>query len=107
MLTRSEDRSLTSFSDYIAHLDGVTVIPGGWLNHNYRQLGIQLAGSVAGGSYSFVVSFVILTIINFIGKYLPVFALRATLEEEDLGIDDVEIGEFAVSFNRTFLTRPN
>jgi len=98
---------LTSFSDYIAHLDGVTVIPGGWLNHNYRQLGIQLAGSVAGGSYSFVVSFVILTNINFIGKYLPVFALRATLEEEDLGIDDVEIGEFAVSSTHTFLRRLN
>jgi len=98
---------LTSCSNYIAHLDGVTVIPGGWLNHNYRQLGIQLAGSVAGGSYSFVVSFVILTTINFIGKYLPVFALRATLEEEDLGIDDVEIGEFAVSSAHTFLRRPN
>lgn len=93
----SEDHLLTVYSDYIAHLDGVTVIPGGWLNHNYRQLGIQLAGSVAGGGYSFVVSFIILTIINFIGKYLPVLTLRATHEEEDLGIDDVEIGEFAVS----------
>jgi Amt family ammonium transporter len=41
------------------------------------------------------VSVVILTIINFIGKYLSVF-IRASLEEEDLGIDDVEIGEFAV-----------
>jgi Amt family ammonium transporter len=55
-----------------------------------------LAGSVAGGGYSFVVSVIILTIINFIGKYLFVFRLRASLEEEDLGIDDVEIGEFAV-----------
>jgi Amt family ammonium transporter len=99
--SRSEIRSLTSCSNYIAHLDGVTVIPGGWLNHNYRQLGIQLAGSVAGGGYSFTVSFIILNIIKFIGKYLPVFALRATLEEEDLGIDDVEIGEFAVCFAST------
>ena len=86
-------------SDYIAHLDGVTVSSGGWLNHNYRQLGIQLAGSVAGGSYSFVGSLIILYILNFIGKYLPVFRLRATPEEEDLGIDDVEIGEFAVCIN--------
>jgi ammonia channel protein AmtB len=89
-------RSLITYSNYIAHLDGVTIIPGAWLNHNYRQLGIQLAGSVAGGGYSFVVSVIILTIINFIGKYLSVFRLRASLEEEDLGIDDVEIGEFAV-----------
>ncbi|TIA19469.1 ammonium transporter-like protein [Aureobasidium pullulans] len=85
-------------ADYIAHLDGVTVISGGWLNHNYRQLGIQLAGSVAGGSYSFFGSLIILCILNFIGKYLPVFRLRATPEEEDLGIDDVEIGEFAYDY---------
>jgi Amt family ammonium transporter len=62
-----------------------------------------LAGSVAGGGYSFVVSLIILNIIKFIGKYLPVFALRATLEEEDLGIDDVEIGEFAVCIDLAFL----
>ena len=62
-----------------------------------------MAGSVAGGGYSFVVSLIILNIIKFIGKYLPVFALRATLEEEDLGIDDVEIGEFAVCIDLAFL----
>jgi Amt family ammonium transporter len=104
--TQSDVRSLTTYSNYIAHLDGVTIIPGGWLNHNYRQLGIQLAGSVAGGGYSFVVSVIILTIINFIGKYLSVFRLRASLEEEDLGIDDVEIGEFAVCMTSPLL-KPN
>jgi Amt family ammonium transporter len=65
-----------------------------------------LAGSVAGGGYSFVVSVIILTIINFIGKYLSVFRLRASLEEEDLGIDDVEIGEFAVCMTSPLL-KPN
>ena len=74
----------------------MTVIPGGWLNHNYRQLGIQLAGSVAGGSYSFFGSLIILYSIDFVGKYVPAFKLRASLEEEELGMDDVEIGEFAV-----------
>lgn len=91
--------------DYIAHLDGVTVIPGGWLNHNYRQLGIQLAGGVSGGAYSLVGSLIILYIMNFIGKYLSVFRLRASPEEEDLGIDDVEIGEFAVCLEFTYLSR--
>jgi Amt family ammonium transporter len=40
----------------MANFDGVTVIPGGWLDHNYRQLGIQLADSASGFSWSFVVT---------------------------------------------------
>ena len=40
----------------IAGADGITVIPGGWLDHNYRQLGVQLADSVSGLSYSFVMT---------------------------------------------------
>lgn len=78
----------------------MTVIEGGWLNHNYRQLGIQLAGSVAGGAYSFVGSLIILYTMDFMGKFVPMFRLRATAEAEDLGMDDVEIGEFAVSSER-------
>ncbi|KAG9810459.1 ammonium transporter MEP2, partial [Aureobasidium melanogenum] len=85
-------------ADYIAHLDGVTVIRGGWLNHNYRQLGIQLAGGVTGGAYSFFGSLIILYTMDFVGKYLTAFRLRASPEEEDLGIDDVEIGEFAYDY---------
>lgn len=40
----------------IANLDGITVIPGGWLDKNYIQLGWQLADSVTGLSYSFVMT---------------------------------------------------
>ena len=36
--------------------------------------------------------------LDFIGKFLPAFRLRATEEEEALGIDDVEIGEFAYDY---------
>jgi ammonium transporter, Amt family len=36
-------------------------------------------------------------VLDGIGKFLPIFKLRASEEEEILGIDDVEIGEFAVS----------
>jgi Amt family ammonium transporter len=90
---------LTCRSDYIAHLDGYTVIPGGWLNHHWVQLGYQLADSLAGGSYSFVGTCIILGCLDGLGKFLPIFKLRATEEEEILGIDDVEIGEFAVSFD--------
>ena len=40
----------------VAGFDGFTVIPGGWLDHHYIQLGYQIADSVAGMSYSFVVT---------------------------------------------------
>lgn len=78
-------------------MDGYSVISGGWLNHNWIQLGYQVADSVAGGAYSFVGTCLILGVLDGIGKFLPVFKLRASEDEEILGIDDVEIGEFAVS----------
>ncbi|PSK55416.1 Ammonium transporter 1 [Elsinoe australis] len=85
-------------ADYIAHLDGSTIIQGGWVNQNYRQLGIQLADTVAGAAWSFVVTAIILYAMKLVGIYLPMFRLRASAEEEELGIDDVEIGEFAYDY---------
>ena len=40
----------------VAGFDGIAVIPGGWLDHHYIQLGFQLADSVSGLSYSFVMT---------------------------------------------------
>lgn len=80
--------------DYIAHLDGFSEIPGGWVNHNWIQLGYQIADSVAGFSYSFVMTCVILFIMNFI----PGLSLRVSPEEEDMGLDDGQIGEFAYDY---------
>ena len=87
---------LTAFfaADYIAHLDGFTEIPGGWLNHNYIQLGYQLADCVSGFSYSFVMTCVILFLMNLV----PGLSLRVTAEEEELGIDDCQLGEFAYDY---------
>jgi len=91
---------LTAFfaADYIAHLDGFTVIEGGWLNRHWVQLGYQLADSFAGGAYSFTLTCIILAALDFIGKWVPAFKLRASESEEILGIDDVEIGEFAYDY---------
>ncbi|KAJ8128497.1 hypothetical protein O1611_g5138 [Lasiodiplodia mahajangana] len=87
---------LTAFfaADYIAHLDGVQVIPGGWLNQNWIQLAYQLADSAAGGAYSFGGTCIILFVINLI----PGLKIRASEEAEILGIDDAEIGEFAYDY---------
>ncbi|KAL7772007.1 hypothetical protein CFE70_001960 [Pyrenophora teres f. teres 0-1] len=91
---------LTGFfaADYIAHLDGYTVIPGGFLNRHWMQMVYQLADSFSGGTYSFIGTCIILGILDFIGKFIPAFRLRASEEEEAAGIDDVEIGEFAYDY---------
>ncbi|GAB1205459.1 ammonium transporter Amt1 [Aspergillus pseudonomiae] len=81
-------------ADYIAHLDGSTTIAGGWINHNYIQLAYQLADSVTGMAYSFFGSCILLFIINMI----PGLSLRAPEEDEIMGIDDAEIGEFAYDY---------
>jgi ammonium transporter, Amt family len=72
----------------------MTVIPGGWLNHNWIQVVYQLCDSITGFTYSFGVTCVILYIMNWI----PGLSLRAPEEAEIEGIDEAEIGEFAYDF---------
>lgn len=76
-------------ADYIAHLDGFSVIQGGWVNRHWIQLAIQLADSVAGMAYSFVMTTTILMAMKFIGGRVPAMRLRVSEEEEERGIDDV------------------
>jgi len=83
---------------WIIGLDGVntglSTLPGGWVNHNYKQLYIQIAYIVACTAYGFVVSTIIAVIINFI----PGLHLRASEEAELLGMDDDQLGEFAYDY---------
>ncbi|RUS20516.1 ammonium transporter AmtB-like domain-containing protein [Endogone sp. FLAS-F59071] len=76
---------------YIAALDGVTVIPGGWLNQNWIQVGHQCADGLAGMGYSFFVTYLIL----FIMDKIPGLSLRVDAETEIKGLDAGEIGELA------------
>ncbi|KAJ3485624.1 hypothetical protein NLI96_g4814 [Meripilus lineatus] len=87
---------LTAFfaQSSVAAFDGTTVIPGGWLDHHWIQLGYQIADSTAGLAYSFVLTTIILWIMHFI----PGLRLRADEESEILGIDDAEMGEFAYDY---------
>ncbi|KAI7251243.1 ammonium transporter-like protein [Hortaea werneckii] len=91
---------LTGFfaADYIAHLDGFTEIQGGFLNGHWIQLAYQLCDSVTGFAYSFVMTCIILILISLLGRLIPALRLRATKEEEELGVDDVELGEFAYDY---------
>ncbi|OCT52345.1 Ammonium transporter [Cladophialophora carrionii] len=81
-------------ADYIAHLDGFSEIDGGWLNRHWIQLAYQLCDGVTGMAYSFVLSCIILFILNFI----PGLHLRASEQEEIMGMDETEIGEFAYDY---------
>ena len=87
-LNQSDDFSGLFAADYIAALDGVTVIKGGWVNHHYIQLAYQLCNCVTGFVYAFIVTSLILLVMNSI----PGLTLRIPENEEVDGIDDVEIG---------------
>ncbi|XP_055357688.1 uncharacterized protein LOC129602636 [Paramacrobiotus metropolitanus] len=73
---------------WIGMLDG-TKIDGGWMEQNWIQVGYQIASSTAIAVWSFVVTYIILFIINKI----PGLHLRQSEEEEELGGDFVEMGE--------------
>ena len=80
---------------YVISLDGVNnTIPGGWYEHNYKQLYIQVAYVVACISYTFVVTYLICFVLNKI----PGLHLRATEQAELLGMDDDQLGEFAYDY---------
>ncbi|KAJ6262951.1 hypothetical protein Dda_1509 [Drechslerella dactyloides] len=81
-------------ADYVAALDGLTELPGGWINHNWVQLGYQLAGCCAILAYSFTVTYIILTLIDLI----PGLSLRIPEEHEEKGIDDYDMGEMLLEY---------
>jgi len=81
-------------SSVITGLDGVTTVPGGWIDHNWKQLYIQFAYVCAVCGYAFVVTAVIAKGVDLI----PGLHLRSSPEAEKLGTDEVEIGEFATDY---------
>lgn len=81
-------------SPYIANLDGSDPIEGGWINRHFIQLGYQLAGTTAGFAWSFVVTCIILFLMNLV----PGLSLRVKVDEEELGLDDCQLGEFAYDY---------
>ncbi|ETW76197.1 ammonium transporter [Heterobasidion irregulare TC 32-1] len=78
----------------VAGFDGIASIPGGWLNRHYIQLGYQIADSMSGMAYSFVLT----TIILWIMHYIPGLRMRTTEEAEVVGMDDYDMGEFAYDY---------
>jgi len=74
-------------SAIIAMDDVNTGIPGGWVDHNWKQLYIQFAYVVATCVYTFVMTAVVAKVIDLI----PGLSLRSSPEGEMLGMDEVEV----------------
>ncbi|WVR06998.1 hypothetical protein IAU60_004037 [Kwoniella sp. DSM 27419] len=78
----------------VAANDGFSAIDGGWLDHNYVQLGKQVAWACVGLGWTFVVTYAIMFVINLI----PGCHFRSTEEAEIVGMDEVELGEFVADY---------
>ncbi|KAJ1958608.1 hypothetical protein EC988_000204 [Linderina pennispora] len=77
----------------IIGLDG-TESSGGLINGHGKQLYIQLAALAVSAAWSFVLSYIILTVMNWI----PMFRFRVDPEQEDHGVDFAELGEAGYKF---------
>ncbi|XP_006454586.1 hypothetical protein AGABI2DRAFT_189841 [Agaricus bisporus var. bisporus H97] len=90
----------------IISLDGVnTTVPGGFMDHNYALLYKQICLVLAVVGYTFVVTALIAKVIDVI----PGLGLRAGPVAEELGMDEVEHGEFATDYielRRDFTAAP-
>ena len=76
------------FADkHLVALDGLSSVPGGWLNHNYKQLYKQFAYICATVGYTFVVTALLAKALDFV----PYCSLRSTPEEEAQGMDDIQV----------------
>ncbi|KAK4699001.1 ammonium transporter, Amt family, partial [Phenoliferia sp. Uapishka_3] len=74
--------------------DGYTVIPGGWMDHNWIQVGYQFAWIAYCWGWTFVMTYIIMYIINII----PGCHFRASEEAEIVGMDEAECGEWAYDY---------
>lgn len=79
---------MTSFDGYSAG--------GGWINHNYEQLGWQLASAVSAMAYAAVVTYILLFIVD----HIPGLSLRCSEDDEIIGLDEAHIGEHGYDFVR-------
>lgn len=89
-------------ADYIAALDGITVIKGGAVNGNWIQIAYQLCNCVVGFVYAFAMTSIILLLMSIV----PFLNLRVTREGERDGIDYTELGEAAYNFRIESDPRP-
>lgn len=74
--------------------DGYAAIDGGWMDRNWIQMGKQVAWVAVTCTWTFVVTYLIMFIINFI----PGCHFRSTEEAEIVGMDEIELGEYVADY---------
>lgn len=88
----------------VAGLDGVTEIDGGWIDGNFRQIGLQIAACLSVTAWTGVFT----AIICFVVDHIPGLQLRASAEGEEMGMDLYEMAEtldeFGNDYDEFFLT---
>ena len=82
-------------SPRISSLDGSDPIAGGWVAHHWVQLGYQLADICSMVLWSFCITYAICFVVN----YIPGLHLRVTQEEEEAGMDLLEIHEIGGKYD--------
>ncbi|KAJ1967835.1 hypothetical protein H4R35_006598 [Dimargaris xerosporica] len=80
----------------IAAMDRTTEILGGWIDGHWKQMLVQLWACAVGAAWSFVVTYLILLVMNKI----PYLRVRMDPEQEKLGSDLVEMGEYGYEYIR-------
>lgn len=85
-------------SKTVASYDGVTEIEGGWIDGNFKQLGYQIASWAAIVAWTTVFTLIILFVVDKI----PGLHLRASAEEEEMGMDLAEMAETCDEFGNNY-----
>lgn len=82
----------------VAGYDGVTEIDGGWIDGNFVQVGYQFASWVTIVAWTTAFTLIVLFIVDKI----PGLKLRATEEEERMGMDLAEMEETLDEFGNDY-----
>ncbi|EDO18308.1 hypothetical protein Kpol_1039p59 [Vanderwaltozyma polyspora DSM 70294] len=91
-------------ADYVNATAGSYIAPieGGWINHHWKQVGYQLAAMCSTIAWSTVITAILLLALDRI----PFLRLRLRPDEEELGTDQVEIGEFTYQEDTSYIPEP-
>lgn len=82
----------------LTSLDGASEIDGGWIDGHWVQIGYQIADVVVITAWTAVLTY----IICFIVDHIPGLKLRATPEQEEMGMDLSEMAETLDEFGNDY-----
>lgn len=82
----------------VTGFDGYSSIEGGWINGNFRQIGLQMAAWCSIVAWTTVFTLIILFIVD----HIPGLKLRVSEEGEEMGMDLYEMAETCDEFGNDY-----